>query len=258
MTKLKRNKCHHNLSGFAQRTLLKLQSVAHGSITNDHQLKVGSMVVPSSVVDSLLALDLVIRREGKVWINAVGEAYIRRMKQLERAGSADDEAHVSAYVGQHMVQGSKDIRRDGRIKSYPVNVGETPLGWLLKRKGKDGKSLISMKQFLAGERLREDFELSGISPHVTLNYDAVIHQQGRRRSACDMTAADHTIAAKKRLDSALHAVGSGLGDVLVRVCCHLEGLEAAEKSMGWPARSGKVVLSIALSRLEQYYNNHIG
>ena len=46
----------------------------------------------------------------------------------------------------------------------------------------------------------------------------------------------------------------GLGDVVLRCCCHLEGLESAEKHMGWSARSGKVVLRIALQRLRRHYD----
>ena len=39
----------------------------------------------------------------------------------------------------------------------------------------------------------------------------------------------------------------------LQCCCYLEGLEATEKRMGWAARSGKVVLRIALQRLRRFY-----
>jgi hypothetical protein len=41
--------------------------------------------------------------------------------------------------------------------------------------------------------------------------------------------------------------------MVLRCCCHLEGLEAAEKRLGWSARSGKIVLRIALDRLRRHY-----
>ena len=60
-------------------------------------------------------------------------------------------------------------------------------------------------------------------------------------------------AARDRVASALSGLGPGLSDVALRVCCFLEGLEACERRMGWSARSGKVVLKIALQRLAEHY-----
>ena len=57
---------------------------------------------------------------------------------------------------------------------------------------------------------------------------------------------------------ALRDLGPGLGDVALRCCCFLEGLEVAEKRMGWAARSGKIVLRIALMRLRRHYEETYG
>ena len=57
---------------------------------------------------------------------------------------------------------------------------------------------------------------------------------------------------------AVRELGPGLGDVALRVCCFLEGVEAAEKRLGWSARSGKIVLRIALQRLAQHYQRQKG
>lgn len=54
--------------------------------------------------------------------------------------------------------------------------------------------------------------------------------------------------------AALSDLGPGLGDVALRCCCFLEGLEQAEKRLGWSARSGKIVLRIALQRLKRHYD----
>ncbi len=65
--------------------------------------------------------------------------------------------------------------------------------------------------------------------------------------------AEGPMAARNRVSAALAAVGPGLADAALRVCCFLEGLEACERRMGWSARSGKVVLKIALQRLAVHY-----
>ena len=59
--------------------------------------------------------------------------------------------------------------------------------------------------------------------------------------------------ARSRVAEALEALGPGLSDIVFRVCCFIEGLETAEKRLGWSARSGKVVLKIALERLAAHY-----
>ena len=65
-------------------------------------------------------------------------------------------------------------------------------------------------------------------------------------------------AARTRVGAALSDLGPGVGDVALRVCCFLEGMEQAEKRMGWSARSGKIVLKIALQRLARHYREIAG
>ncbi|MGL5836919.1 MAG: DUF6456 domain-containing protein, partial [Sphingorhabdus sp.] len=61
------------------------------------------------------------------------------------------------------------------------------------------------------------------------------------------------INAKQRFDGGMAALGRDLSDIAWRVICAGEGLPLAEKAMGWPLRSGKLVLRIALDRLADYY-----
>ena len=72
---------------------------------------------------------------------------------------------------------------------------------------------------------------------------------------CDLEAAAE---ARKRVADAMADLGPGLSDVVLRCCCYLEGLETTEKRLGWSARSGKIVLRIALMRLKRHYDETVG
>lgn len=136
-----------------------------------------------------------------------------------------------------------------------VNPSESPLGWLWHRKGKDGAPLISEAQFLAGERLRADFWRAHMTPRVTAAWTDTAPTRRQRRSTpgAGIDLADSVIAAKDRIRRALVAVGPELAGILVDVCCHLKGLEEAERIENLPQRSGKVILLTALSSLARHY-----
>ena len=65
-------------------------------------------------------------------------------------------------------------------------------------------------------------------------------------------------AARNRVAAALRELGPGMGDLVLRVCCFLEGIELTERRLGWSARSGKVVLRLALMRLDRHYQDRYG
>jgi hypothetical protein len=132
-----------------------------------------------------------------------------------------------------------------------VNDGESPLGWLYRRRGPDGRPLITQLQYEAGERLRGDFTVAQMSPRMGVDLTAPV--VAGRRGAKGQDIPEMVLAAKQRFSHALAAVGPGLSDILTDICCHLVGLEAAERQKGWPQRSAKVVLQIALDRLAAHY-----
>ncbi len=128
-----------------------------------------------------------------------------------------------------------------------VNLAESPLGWLVRR------GMVSARQFEAGERLRADFARAQVAPRTTMAWDAGPAARGARGAPDALDATTAQIAAKQRFHAAVAAVGAGLADVLWRVVCNGEGLETAERALGWPARAGKVVLLLALDRLGDHY-----
>ncbi len=99
----------------------------------------------------------------------------------------------------------------------------------------------------AAERLREDFELAQMGPRVAQNWERFLTGSDRGGFRGDSGMAEGPSAARDRVAAALRDLGPGLGDVALRVCCFLEGVETAEQRLGWAARSGKVVLRIALA-----------
>ena len=128
---------------------------------------------------------------------------------------------------------------------------ESPLTALARRRDRDGKPFISDELVAAGERLREDFELAQMGPRVAQNWDQFL-TAGVDRGRSEPPSRGSS-DARARMEAALRDLGPGLGDVALRCCCYLEGLETAEKALGWAARSGKVVLRIALQRLRRHY-----
>ncbi|MGF1550189.1 MAG: DUF6456 domain-containing protein [Sphingomonadaceae bacterium] len=149
----------------------------------------------------------------------------------------------------------RPLPRDGKAKrgyrrlarSVTVNLAESPLGWLHAR------GHVSARQLTAGEMLRNDWERARLAPRVTMAWDGSPPDKSARAAprGADPTATQ--LAARRRFREALAAAGPGLADILWRIVCAGEGMREAESALGWPARAGKLVLSIALDRLADHY-----
>lgn len=163
-----------------------------------------------------------------------------------RPGFADAQAQF--IPGPSLRQEARAEAARGRTR---YSTPDSPLTLLARRRDKDGRPFLSDDLVAAGERLREDFELSQLGPNVTQNWDRFL--TGRDANSGVGGGFARGASARDRVANALRDLGPGLGDVALRCCCYLEGLESAEKRMGWSARSGKIVLRIALQRLKRHY-----
>jgi Domain of unknown function (DUF6456) len=136
------------------------------------------------------------------------------------------------------------------------NENESPLYRLYFRKAATGKEAISEAQFVAGEKLRIDYEKAHFERRITASWDPAQTGSSGHAAISDNHIADLTIKAldaRRRVHNAFDAVGPELAGVLYYVCCLAGGLEQAERKLQYPQRSGKAVLAMALTRLARHY-----
>jgi lambda repressor-like predicted transcriptional regulator len=219
-------------------------------------------VLERSVAHAFALKDWVAcRKPGRVStyeITSAGRAALKRMVDDEdrrRQGMAEAQA---AFGDQHRVWGDREVMDDGGPRRVRYNLAESPVALLGRRRDRDGKPFLEPELVAAAERLREDFELAQMGPRVAQNWDRFLTGGDRGAFQPDSGMGEGPSTARSRVAAALRDLGPGLGDVALRCCCFLEGLEVAEKRMGWAARSGKIVLRIALMRLKRHYEDTYG
>lgn len=194
-------------------------------------------------------------RISRYHVTAAGRAALNQLLAAqENRATGFAEAQVG-FADPHLGEGLDDPEC-GAMQKF--SAADSPLFALARRRDRDGSPFLSPEQVAAGERLREDFELAqlgGLSPEDWLGFLA---GEITRLRPADGVDAPLPRAARRRVEAALADLGEGLADVALRCCCFLEGLERTEKRLGWSARSGKIVLRIALTRLGEYYRSQGG
>ncbi len=223
-------------------------------------------VVERTVAQAFALQDwIVCRKQGRVTayeITAAGRAALKRMideADLSRHAHAQGMAEAAMpFANQHRVWDDRTITENGTARRLRYNLAESPIAVLGRRRDKEGAPFLEPELVQAAERLREDFELAQMGPRVAQNWERFLTGGDRGAFRQDQGLAEGPRAARDRVAAALRDLGPGLGDVALRVCCFLEGIEMAEKRMGWAARSGKIVLRIALQRLRRHYEETYG
>ena len=230
----------------------------------------GGAATRTGVVDRHIAEAMAL----KEWISAKQNGKITRYTITAAGRSAlgnmlgdvdDTEMQGFAEAPAAFIGGTpawtEDTDTDGdseRPRRMRYNLAESPLTALARRKDKCGSPFLTDDLVTAGERLREDFELAQMGPKVTQNWDNFLTAGGRGTYVADSGVGSAPSNARDRVAAAFTELGPGLSDVAMRCCCYLEGLETAEKKLGWSARSGKIVLRIALLRLKKHYDETVG
>jgi len=189
-------------------------------------------------------------------ITSAGRSALKRFLSEDEASRTGFAESATPFGDQHRSWDERDVQVGGgtATRRMRYNLAESPVAAMARRKDKAGNPFLSPDLVSAAERLREDFELAQMGPSVAQNWDRFLTGGDRGSFSPDSGVGTSSNAAKDRVSAVLRDLGPGLGDVALRVCCFLEGLETAEKRMGWSARSGKVVLRIALQRLKRHYD----
>jgi len=199
---------------------------------------------------------IVCRKTGRVTsyeLTATGRLALKRMIDSDPQDGLAEQA--TRFGDQHRDWGVREVATEEGPRKLRYNLAESPVAALGRRRDKDGKVFLDPDLVGAAERLREDFEAAQMGPRVTQNWDRFLTPGS---TAYRPEGGGGSGAARDRVALALRDLGPGLGDVVLRVCCFLEGIEAAERRMGWAARSGKIVLRIALMRLRRHYDETYG
>lgn len=222
-------------------------------------------VVDRNVAQAFVLKDWIsCRKQGRIAayeLTPVGRAALKRMLddggeiQANAAGFAEAP---SSFANQHREWDDRTVEEGGTQRRLRYNMAESPIAVMGRRRDKDGKLFLDPELVRAGERLREDFEIAQMGPRVAQNWERFLTGGDRGSFRPDSGRGEGPSGARERVAAALRDLGPGLGDVALRVCCFLEGIETTEKRMGWAARSGKIVLRIALQRLKRHYDELYG
>jgi hypothetical protein len=184
------------------------------------------------------------------WLHADRDGVLRLTEAgalaLRRGGAAPDVPKPAMSVDRPRISVPRTTVRSG---------GPGVLARMSMLRDGTGKPLVSSGQREAGERLAGDFVRGQMTPRITANWDrAALGTAGARQAgafAADLS--DGVAAAQERVRQAMRYVGPEFADLLLDVCCLDLRLEAIEKQRGWPPRSGRIVLGLALDCLTRHY-----
>lgn len=184
-------------------------------------------------------------------ITGAGRAEVRRMlaeAEVRRAaqrgtGEEDDALEADAQAPRLAPRPRRSAGTDA------------PLHVLARRNRPDGEAWLPPELVAAALRFRESWEIAQIGGSLPGDWDALVsgrfgaggsgqHPSGR---------ATRRLEAEQALAAAIRALGPDLAEAVLLGVCQEHGMEDIEKRLAYPARSGKIVLRIALRMLARHY-----
>lgn len=173
---------------------------------------------------------------------------------LSEAGRArvrrDAAEEGEAFLAQHApIEARTVMDSDGGVRKARGYDPAGPLKRLSALRDGTGRPWLSAEEMGAAHKLRSDWEASQAGLVRGSDWSAA----PRSSTARSANSVDALMAARcdarRRTLQALDALAAPLRRVVERVCLSEEGLEAMERSEGWPARSGKIALKLGLAQL---------
>lgn len=146
----------------------------------------------------------------------------------------------------------KSIANRANVAMLEIDI--SPIVKLYNRQRNIAYKYLKERHLYAGQRLFKNFLNANLQPNITMDWNKLNsvkqnHYMGKKESGF---SENNYIARTKLYDSLKH-VGEEFSAILVEICIFGNGLEATEKTMNWPARSGKLLLTLALDKLADFY-----
>lgn len=201
----------------------------------------------AAVINECVSRGLAEQTMRTVKVSDAGLAWLRRKK-------ADQDPFQEQHQDRHIV--SLDAPHDDGVKqNVAVNANAGPLLWLHRRKDVNGAPLISEIQVKAGQRFAAELARGQIVPGFARSSatEQLRVDGGRQGQNAADALSGCVIQARQNTNKAMQFLGPDLAAVAVDVCHYEISLKDIERKRGWPVRSAKVVLNIALDRLASHY-----
>ncbi|MBL1419160.1 MAG: hypothetical protein COC24_001480 [Alphaproteobacteria bacterium] len=170
-----------------------------------------------------------------------------------------DQENISKRESNKTVNKNNQSRPIGfndftSLANQDADAEHTPLLKLYNRQRNMAHKYLSETHLQAGQKLFELFVKANLRPNVTMNWENLQSvKQSHHTGVKDMGFSEVAYIARRELYESLSQVGQDFSAILVEICLFGNGLEATEKALNWPARSAKLLLTMALDRLGTHY-----
>jgi len=151
-------------------------------------------------------------------------------------------AEADAFAAQHrvVVTDKDDVTR---------NLMESPLRPLCA----GSPAFLAPHQQVAAERIMRWAERARMMPRITTSYGTGHIASTSRRQPDPTAISDMAVQARKHLSAIYALLPHDCAEIVTDICVFELGLQQAEQARGWPRRSAKLVLLIALDQLARSY-----